>query len=197
MSESKSELFKIVKVKAFGLREKDYFNEEQLYYYQNIFIRGEVSENFPFIKICDESDELHKRLHFKFFDSILALFEEISLPSFDQYSSDDLPGYVLHGAEILALTYCGNIIAIGNNKFWIPVSNFFEIIQDKDIKQFKKKYLATQLLKELDKRNECMKDYERISSYIDSIIENFRDLCDNYKPNDLFKYLINNENFIS
>ena len=42
-----------------------------------------------------------------------------------------------------------------------------------------------------------MKDYERISSYIDNIIENFRDLCDNYKPNDLFKYLINNENFIS
>lgn len=66
------------------------------------------------------------------------------------------------------------------------------MIKDNDIKQFKKKYLATQLLKGLDKRNECMKDYERISSYIYNIIEKFRDLCDNYNPNDLFKYLINN-----
>lgn len=193
MSEARKNLFQVVKVKAFGLREKDYFNEEHLYYYQNLFFRGEVSENFPFIKICNESDKLYRGLHLRFFAHILSLFEEISLPNFDQYSGDDLQEYVLHGAEVLALTYCGNIIAIGNNKFWIPVSNFFEMISEENIKEFKKKYLAKELNKAIDERAANMKKYDQITSYMDDIVYTFMGLSENHKPLEFFNYLINFE----
>lgn len=183
--------FQVVKVKVFGLREKDYFHEEHLYYYQNLFIRGEVSENFPFIKICNESDKLHRDLHLMFMAHILELFEETSLPSFDQYSGDDLQEYVLHGAEVLALTYCGNIIAIGDNEFWIPVSNFFELISDENIKEFKKRYLVKELNEVIDERDDLLEKYSQIKSHMKDIVYSFMDLSENHNSIELLDYIIN------
>ena len=139
---SKEELFVIKDIKLYGIYKEPLYNKEHLYYFQNLFVRGEeVKENFYGIKICDKEDYLDQiKENADFVVHMLNLFDVKALPDYDKTESYDNEKFILHGADAKALIFCGKIVAIGNTnqKFWIKVENFFKWIDEKKINSFKK-----------------------------------------------------------
>lgn len=195
MSGCKNELFKICEVNLFGVNKVPLFNKEHIYYYQNVFVRGEVSENFPFIivykgylreKAIKENDI--------FMNHFYNLVKPRNMVGYDEASiSGDSVSYIFHGAKAKALTFGGSIIAIGSYEedFWIPVSNFYHEIGN--IEEFKKFYLKKKIVETLKELEKCMNEVDLIYSELNNekIQKSIKKLSDLLEDDEFNWYLEN------
>lgn len=158
--------FVIKDVKLYGLYRNPLYHEEHLYYFQNLFVRGEVEETIPFIKICDGSlSEYQVRdENNNFLLNILNVVDSNTLPDYDKTESYDSEKFMLHGANVKILIFCGEIVAIGNSneEYWIPTENFFKGIAVNNFNKFKAELVENKIC-------ECKKE---IKNYLNSDLSN-------------------------
>ena len=158
--------FVIKDVKLYGIYRNPFYDEDQLYYFQNLFVRGKIKENLVFIKICDGnlSEYQVRDENNNFLINILNVVDSNNLPDYDKTESYDSKKFMLHGADAKVLIFCGEIVAIGksNEEYWIPTENFFEGIEASDFNKFKKELVENKIC-------ECKKE---IKSYLNSDLSN-------------------------
>lgn len=164
-----SEMFKIKKAKLYGLYDLPKFNSEKLFYYQHLYIKGELDENIPFIMIanCNTDIETVKKISDEISSNILEITDIENLPSFNDKDTDDNEQYILHGAEIKILVVHNKIIAIGsmNSKIWISTQRFDERIDN--LTKFMNEYHNNVIFDELEEIAEQF----RKSSWVIPLIE--------------------------
>ena len=158
--------FVVRRVKLYGLHRNPLYHEEHLYYFQNLFVRGEFEETIPYIKICDRnlSEAQVRDENNNFLINILNVVDSNTLPDYDETESYDSEKFMLHGADAKVLIFCGEIVAIGNcnNECWIPTENFFKGIEANNFNKFKKELVENRIC-------ECEKE---IKSYLNSGLSN-------------------------
>ena len=171
-------LFEEKEVKLFGLYKYPLYNRDYLFYYQNLFVSGEVEKNFPFIKVCngDKSDTTVLRDNLKFLSSIDGIISETS-PDYnpeDDYDSED---YMLHGTKVKALIFRKEILALGNLKenYWLSTNNFLEKVNN--IEKFKKKFLVNRVNNAISTFEDY---YIKKEEMLNSLLKDLKDIVDSY-----------------
>ncbi len=172
-------LFEEKEVKLFGLYKYPLYNKEHLYYYQSLFVRGEVKENFPFIKVCngDKSDTTVLRDNtLSFLLSIDGLISEIT-PEYNPEDDYDSKDYMLHGTKVKALIFRKEILALGNLKgnYWLSTNNFLEKVYN--IEEFKKKFLVNRVNNAISTFEDY---YIKKEEMLNSLLKELKDIVDSY-----------------
>lgn len=162
MSLKKEEYGFVIKdVKLYGLYRNPLYHVEHLYYFQNLFVRGEFEENIPFIKLCDgnRSEYQVRDKNNNFLLNILNVVDSNTLPDYDKTDSYDSEKFMLHGANVKILIFCGEIVAIGNSneEYWIPTENFFKGIEANNFNKFKAELVENKIC-------ECKKEIKKCSN---------------------------------
>lgn len=181
MSVKPEELLAIKGIKLYGLNKEEPFYKEDgydSYYYQKLFVRGEINENFDNIRICNKDDSLNpKEENDDFVISMLCL-APVGIPNYDKTDEDDSETFIFHGVDAKALIFCGKIVAIGNSDemTWVNVENFF-IRRDRQEINSLKKELVKKKIKEYDRDIKCylcsrkfdVEKYNEDLNYINSL----------------------------
>lgn len=151
----KENLFETYEVKVFGLtREPSYYSDRKVFI-QKLFIGGEVSEEYHFIPVSSDIKSVGVE-NDVFIRHILTLFDtrdKISRACIKHNINDSDSAvtccYIINGAIAKALTFNGEIIAIGNlnEDIWIPTVNFKKNIDD--IEKFKQYSLKKRMQRDL------------------------------------------------